>query len=559
MLRRLFIRNYALIDHLDVNFEQGLNIITGETGAGKSILLGALSLILGNRADTGALLDKSKKCIIEGEFEVEKKVVKSFFKEHELDFEKSTIIRREISSEGKSRAFINDTPVNLNQLKELSLLLVDIHSQHETLLLNTTQFQLDVVDAFAQHDDLLASYQQDFTSYQQLKKQLEQLHEDEKRSNADQDYFKFQFTELDEANLISDEQQKMEEELQTLTHAEEIKSDLALVLASVSGKEDNLVNQLSQLSSSLASLAKYNGRLNEAATRIKSLNIELKDITSEIESIEEEIIYDPARIEIINERLNIIYQLEQKHRLKTIDELLALKNDIESKLYNISSLEDQIMKLSKELEELKSKLIKQAKKISAGRNNAIPKIESEIKKLLNEVSLPDAVLKVENPARAGLDESRTYGIHATGIDQVKFLFSANKGVAYQDITKVASGGELSRLMLVIKSSVAKLIALPTIIFDEIDTGVSGEVALNVGKVMKRMSKHHQLIAITHLPQIASRGEAHYFVYKEIQNKRAVTKMRRLEGDDRVIEIAKMLSGEKPSSVAVENAKELLKM
>jgi len=362
MLKRLFIQNYALIDHLDVNFEQGLNIITGETGAGKSILLGALSLILGSRADTGALLDKTKKCIIEGEFEVEKKVVKSFFINHELDFEKSTIIRREISSEGKSRAFINDTPVTLNQLKELGSLLVDIHSQHETLLLNTTQFQLDVVDAFAQHDEAISAYQQDFSSYQLLKKELEQLLEDEKRGKADQDYFQFQFTELDEANLMPGEQQKAEDELQTLTHAEEIKSDLTLILASVSGKEDNLVNQLSQLSGSLASLAKYNVRLEEAAARIKSVNIELKDITSEIEAIEEEIVYDPARIEIINERLNVIYQLQQKHRAKDIDELLVLKNEIEAKLNNISSLQDKINELTQKSEELNRNLLSRRRK-----------------------------------------------------------------------------------------------------------------------------------------------------------------------------------------------------
>ncbi len=552
MLKNILIQNYALIDHLELEFENGLNIVTGETGAGKSILLGALSLIIGNRADTSALLDTSKKCIVEGRFDADKKSLKDFFSEHELDFENPVIIRREISSEGKSRSFINDTPVTLSQLKELGLLLVDIHSQHETLLLNRSVFQLSIVDAFAQHDKLLIEYSKYFHEFQSLNKEFNILEEEEKKSKADLDYFQFLFSELDEVNLISGEQEKLEAELQTLTHAEEIKSGIAFIVNSISQRDDNFLNQLNQFTNSINSISKYSTKLETISARIKSVNIELKDINNEMETIGDEINFDPKRIEIINERLNVIYRLQQKHRVNTIEELLTLKKQFESKLQGISSLEERIEQLNKQIIESKKTTMKTALRISDGRNKAIPVIESEIKKLLGEVSLPNAVLKIENNLLSE-DEFTT-----NGIDQVRFLFSANKGVAYADISKVASGGELSRLMLCIKSSVARLISLPTIIFDEIDTGISGETAVNVGKVLKGMAKRHQLITITHLPQIAGRGEAHYFVYKEVTGKKTFTKVRKLNADERIVEIAKMLSGEKPSAVAIENAKELLK-
>jgi DNA repair protein RecN (Recombination protein N) len=552
MLKNILIQNYALIDHLELEFEKGLNIVTGETGAGKSILLGALSLILGNRADTSALLDATKKCIVEGRFDADEKNLKDFFKTHELDFEKQVLIRREISSEGKSRSFINDTPVTLSQLKELGLLLVDIHSQHETLLLNKSNFQLSVVDAFAQHEKLLTEYKNHFFQFQSLNDELNDLVEEEKKSKADLDYFQFLFNELDEANLTDGEQEKLEEELQTLTHSEEIKSALTAALSTLSSNDNNLLNQLIQLTNSIQSITKYNSKLEEVAGRIKSVNIELKDLSNEIEAIGDEVNFDPQRVEIINERLNVLYKLQQKHRVSTIDGLLKLKNDFENKLQNISSLEEKINQLQKRLTDLKKNLVTLAHRISGNRNKAIPVIEKEIKKLLSEVSLPNAILKIENPVLT--DDHLTQN----GIDQIRFLFSANKGVAYSDISKVASGGELSRLMLCIKSSVAKLIELPTIIFDEIDTGISGETAVNVGRVLKNMATQHQLIAITHLPQIAGRGEAHYFVYKEVTNTKTFSKVRKLNADERIVEIAKMLSGEKPSAVAIENAKELLK-
>jgi DNA repair protein RecN (Recombination protein N) len=552
MLKKLFIQNYVLIDELEIDFGGGMNIITGETGAGKSILLGALSLILGERADKSALLDTSKKCIIEGLFTTERKLVADFFSSNELDFDESVIIRREVSSEGKSRSFINDTPVSLSQIKELGELLVDIHSQHETLLLNQARFQLSIVDAFAQHDTLLNEYKERFKSYQSLLKEITRFKDEEKKSMADRDYYRFLFNELDEANLTQGEQEKLEEELKTLTHAEEIKAVLSNMQDTMSGGENDLFSRVSSLQGSINSITQFSEKVEEVSNRLKSVSIELKDIQSEIEVINDDINYNPERIEEINERLNIIYRLQQKHRVNNIDELLQLKDEIETKLQSISNLKDKIIVLEKQIKTLQDELKKSAQKISSDRNKVIPQISGEIKKLLGEVSMPDAILKIQN------DEKPEDNFTADGIDEIRFLFSANKGVAYQDINKVASGGELSRLMLCIKASVAKFVALPTIIFDEIDTGVSGETAIKVGRVLKNLSKGHQLIAITHLPQIAGRGDAHYFVFKEIVNRKTFTKVRKLSNDERTVEIAKMLSGEKPSAVALENAKELLK-
>ena len=552
MLTNIFIQNYALIDHLEMEFDKGLNIVTGETGAGKSILLGALSLILGNRADTSALLDASKKCIVEGRFDAGEKNFKDFFKAHELDFESPVVIRREISSEGKSRSFINDTPVALNQLKELGLLLVDIHSQHETLLLNRSVFQLSVVDAFARHEKLLLEYQTSFIQYQSLSSELNHLVEEEKKSKADQDYFQFLFQELEEAHLINGEQQKLEDELQSLVHSEEIKSGVSEIQSALSVAEGNLLQQTTFIGNSLHALSKFNFRFGEFGERIRSVNIELNDISGELDLISEKINFDPQHVDVIHERLNVIYRLEHKHRVKNIDELLKLKAEFETKLQGINSLEIRIEQVSKRVTDLKKNLLSIGHRISDNRNQAIPTIETEIKKLLGEVSLPNATLKIDNKV---LNEDE---FNLQGMDRVRFLFSANKGVAYQDISKVASGGELSRLMLCIKASVAKLIKLPTMIYDEIDAGISGETAINVGKVLKNLSTRHQLIAITHLPQIAGRGEAHYFVYKEVTGKKTYTSVRKLNGDERIVEIAKMLSGEKPSAVAIENAKELLK-
>jgi len=552
MLRKLSVQNYVLIEQLAVEFHQGLNIITGETGAGKSILLGALSLILGERADKAALLDASKKCIVEAEFVVERKSIADFFRAHELDIEPTIIIRREITAEGKSRSFINDTPVTLSQLKELSELLVDVHSQHETLFLRQSKFQLSVLDAFAKTEDDLIRYKTAFYDYQKNKKRLTELEEEEKKSKADSDYYLFLFNELDKAGLKEGEQELLEDELNTMTHSEEIKGNLNLITTELNGSEDNFLNRIARIQLLLQQSAKHHSQLNDLSERLKSVSIEMKDIAAEVEVVSDEITFDPARIEEINSRLNDIYRLQQKHRAKTVAELINLKSDFESKLKNIESLDEQLATLRLQVDELKKSLITSAKKLSAKRNKAIPEAEKEIIALLSSVNMPNAVFKIAD------EVSTEDNFNADGIDEVRFLFSANKGVSLREISKAASGGELSRLMLCIKAAVAKLMSLPTIIFDEIDTGISGETAMNVGKVLKQLSLRHQLIAITHLPQIAGRGEAHYYIYKEAGPQKTSAKIKLLNKDERIVEIAKMLSGEKPTAVAMENAKELLK-
>ena len=550
MLKKLTVQNYALIDQLQLQFGQRLNIITGETGAGKSVLMGALGLLLGDRADSSSLLDKTKKCVIEGEFLVSKNV-KTFLEVSELDAEDELIIHREINKDGKSRSFINDTPVNLTQLRELGNILVDIHSQHETLLLNQSDFQLSVVDAFASHSKLLADYSLLFKHYRSLKQELNRLYEEEKKQRTDQDYLQFQFSELEDAKLQTGEQNKLEEDISALSHAEEIKSGIDYFSNEISGSENNILSKLNVITNTVAGLGKYATGLEESVNRLKAVQIELKDIEYEVNQISETINPDPKKLEIINDRLSLIYKLQQKHRLDTIEELVQLRVSINNKLLSFSSLEEQIAKTVKETELLFQNVNIESEKISANRKKSIPSIELKIKKLLAELGMPDAVLKIE------LLILNSDEININGKDKVKFLFSANKGIPFSDISKVASGGELSRLMLCLKASVAKLIELPTIVFDEIDTGVSGETAFKIGKVMQELSTTHQLISITHLPQIASRGEDHFFVYKEVTGKKTFTKVKKLSHDERVVEVARMLSGDKPTAVAMENAKELL--
>ena len=552
MLTSLAVKNYALIDELQLQFGKKLNIITGETGAGKSILLGALGLLLGQRADSNSLLDKTKKCIVEGEFDSKNKFIDEFFSSNELDPESRIIIRREISKEGKSRAFINDTPVSISQLKELGNLLVDIHSQHETLLLNKSGFQLSVVDSFAGIDTELTDYQQKFSDYKKLLVQLNELKADEAKSKSEQDYITFQFNELEEAALETGEtKEKLDEELKTLSHSEEIRVGLSKLDEVISGGETDLLTSISSAVQIVQQLSKYNSKLEVVAERLKSVQIELKDISQESTSISDEVQLDPQRLEIVNDRLNILNRLEQKHRVNSTQELIALKNDFEKKLENINSMDERIEGLEKEKEKLFAMLLMKADKISASRAKVIPGIETKVKKMLSELGMPNAILKIEQES-LGNNE-----LNLTGKDSIRFLFSANKGVAYSEISKVASGGELSRLMLCLKAIVAKLIDLPTVVFDEIDTGVSGETAYKIGNVMNDLSSSLQLLAITHLPQIASRGDVHFFVYKEVIGKRTFTKVSRLSAEERIVEVARMLSGDKPTAIAMQNAKELL--
>ena len=550
MLNHLSVQNYALIDKLEVDFSNGLTIITGETGAGKSILLGALGLIAGNRADALSLQDKTKKCIIEVSFNIKGYSLKDFFKEYELDYEAQTSIRREINPEGKSRAFINDTPVTLGQLKELASHLIDIHSQHETLDLNASEFQLSAVDAFANHPDLLDEYTATFKQFKIIEKHLTELIEKESQAKKDLDYFQFQFNELEDVNLKAGEQSTLEKELETLNNAEEIKLNLSKAAFALNGGEMNLLSSLNEIKIILASFAKYKPEINELSSRINSSFIELKDISNELESIEQDIVYDPKRIEELTNRLNEIYRLEQKHQVTTIEELIFIKDELSNKLLDFSSLEMEIEKVKKELSTLEKTLLTAAKKISGNRKKVIPKIEKEIASLLSSLSMPNAQLKIEH--------SESELITKNGLDKINFLFSANKGSDFKELNKVASGGELSRLMLSIKSLIAQLTALPTIIFDEIDTGVSGDIADKVGSIMQQMAKSMQVITITHLPQIASKGSSHLFVYKEEKNNKTFSNIKKLSAEERVNEIAKMLSTGKPTAAAISNAKELLK-
>jgi DNA repair protein RecN (Recombination protein N) len=550
MLQHLSVQNYALIDQLEIDFSGGLTIITGETGAGKSILLGALGLVAGNRADAQSLQDKTKKCVIEAVFDIKEYALNAFFDAEELDYDVTTTIRREINPEGKSRAFINDTPVTLSQLKELTERLIDIHSQHQTLTLNGTEFQLSVVDAYAGHTDLLKQYSTDFKQFKLVEKKLNELIEREMQAKKDLDYFQFQFNELEEADLQRGKQQEWEQELEALNNAEEIKLNLSKATFGLSGGEQNLLASLNEIKVVLAPFAKFKTELNELSTRVNSAYIELKDISNELENMEQDIVYDPKRIEEITARLDVIYRLQQKHQVKTIEELIVIREETNDKLLDFGSLESEIEKVRKELQQFHDSLSAASKKITANRKKVIPKIEKELASLLASLSMPNAQLKIEH--------TDLQSFTATGTDKVSFLFSANKGSDFKELNKVASGGELSRLMLSIKSSLAQLTALPTIIFDEIDTGVSGDVADKIGIIMNQMAGNMQVITITHLPQIASKGGSHLFVYKEDKNNKTYSSIRRLTKEERIQEVAKMLSTGNPTTAAINNAKELLK-
>ena len=549
MLQHLSIQNYALIDKLEIDFTDGLTIITGETGAGKSILLGALGLIAGSRADIQSLQDKTKKCIVEASFNIKDYALKDFFWSAELDYEITTSIRREISSEGKSRAFINDTPVSLSQLKALAERLIDIHSQHQTLTLNGSEFQLSVVDAYANHPDYLLEYATNFKQFKIFEKSLNEMLAKEAQARKDLDYFQFQFNELEEANLNNMRVDEIENELETLNNAEEIKINLSKAASGLNGGEQNLLLSLNEIKSILSALAKYKPEINELNTRLNSCVIELKDISNDIDGLEEKIVYDPKRIEILNEQLEIVFRLQQKHQVKSVGELISIKDELSNKLLEFSSIESEIEKIKKLLFTMQNSLSILAKKIAANRKKEIPKIEKDIASILFSLSMPNAQLKIEHI------DSNTFGTYGT--DRVNFLFSANKGSDFKELNKVASGGELSRLMLSIKSLIAQLTALPTIIFDEIDTGVSGDVANKVGSIMNLMAKSMQVITITHLPQIASKGNTHLFVYKEDRYNKTYSNIRKLSSEDRISEIAKMLSSGIPTEAAISNAKELL--
>ncbi len=551
MLKRLAIRNYALIEDLDISFSDELNIMTGETGAGKSIILGALSLILGQRAEGKYFFNQQKKCVIEGTFLVSEFHLNDFFTENDLDYYKETVLRREISSDGKSRAFINDTPVNLATLKQLGEKLIDIHSQHATLEINDEDFQLLVIDTVAGNQNLLHTYREAFKAYRQTQSRLKELIALSERSKADLDYFQFQFDELEKANLSKGEQQDLEKELDALTHAEEIKRSLLTSIGLLYENEPSVIVLIKEAAINLASAERYNPEVKSLTERLNSCLIEIKDILSEIEGIEQSSLINEARLEEVNERLDLIYTLQKKHRAGSDTELISIREQISNKLDSILFADEDIEILKLESDQLHHKVVDLAAELDKSRNESIPKMEEQVMNTLAEIGMPNAILQIQHES---LPEGK---FDLNGNNQIRFLFSANKGQSALPMNKVASGGELSRLMLSIKSLIAVHTALPTIIFDEIDTGISGEVALKVGNIMEKLSKNMQVIAITHLPQIASKGNTHYCVYKDEQTDNTHTNIRQLNEEERILELAKMLSGNNPGESAIQNARELL--
>lgn len=551
MLSRLYIRNYALIDTLDISFDKGLNIITGETGAGKSIIMGALSLILGSRIEGKYFFNQDQKCIIEGYFNIGAYHLQSFFDEHDMDYETETIIRREISVDGKSRAFINDSPVNLAILKSLGEQLIDVHSQHATLQINTEAFQLLVIDSIAGNTELKIAFEKTFKEYRATKKKLEELKGAIKNANAELDYHQFLFDELEQANLQDGEQIRLEEEQQQLENAEEIKRGLLSAVNYLTEQEANAVSLIKDALVQLQHIEKYMPASEDLFNRLQSTHIELKDIVNEIEGLEQTVVLDESRLDSVNDRLNIIYTLQKKHRVEQVGELIALRNDLESKIISASSQEELLITLEKQLTSVLQALKDLAGQLSASRKDVLPQIQDHVASVLAEVGMPHARLHIELQS---LDETQ---FKESGQDSVQFLFSANKGQELQPIHKVASGGELSRVMLAIKSLIARSTALPTIIFDEIDTGISGEVALKVGEIMQRLASHMQVLAITHLPQIASKGKSHFKVYKEDSGDKTQSNIVLLNQQERVLEVAQMLSGANPGEAAIKHATELI--
>ena len=549
MLSRLSIQNYAIIDELEISFSVRLNIITGETGAGKSIIMGALGLILGDRADSSSLLNKEKKSIVEGVFAIKnKKEILQFLAENDFDVQDELMVRREISTAGKSRAFINDTPVTLSQLNELSHLLVDLHQQFDTLELGKTDFQRQVLDALAVNAPLLEEYQQIYYHWQQVKKEAAALKEQKSQFDKEADYNRFQFRELEEAAFKENELEEADTELRMLDNAEGIKAVLNKTYYDLKESEMPLVQQLKLLLNQLSVYAGYHHDLPALIERLQSAQIELQDIAGDVDRISSHINYDPQRIEQLNERLSLGYKLQKKHGVNSTAELLVIKNQLEEKLQAVLQIDDAILQREKESALLMEQARVLSGKISEARRKQVKPLEDKVNKLLVQVGMPNAKLKVEI-ANAEMNSN--------GADAIDFLFDANRSGQFMPVGKVASGGELSRLMLCIKSLVARSVDLPTLIFDEIDTGISGEAARQVGIIMKELSEQRQVICITHQPQIAGRADAHYFVYKDIVNDSVKTNIRLLNKEERIITIARMLSGEKPTAAAIENAREMV--
>lgn len=550
MLRTLHIENYAIIDSLQIDLSEKLNVITGETGAGKSIIVGALGLILGERADSAVLVNKERKCIVEGIFDAEnRKVVKEFLKNNDLDPDEELVLRREIGTNGKSRAFINDTPVNLSQLQQLSALLVDLHQQFDTLELGETDFQRQVLDALANQVAVLDKYKNLFRRWQEAKKEWDALKEQKLLFDREADYNQFQYNELEEAGFKENEIEQIDADLKMMSHAEGIKGALTKVFFELEESDNPLVPQLKLLQNQLSAYSDYHSGLPAIIQRLQSAQIELQDIAEEVNRISDHIQYDPEKIAQLNDRLSAGYKLLKKHGVHTTAELLYIQAQLQEKLQAVLNIDAQIDEKEKEMSKLWNEAKELAAKISEGRRKQVKPLEEKVNKLLAQVGMPNARLKVEIKPLPELN--------AFGSDDIEFLFDANKSNQFQPVRKVASGGELSRLMLCIKSLVARSIDLPTMIFDEIDTGISGEAARQVAIIMKDLAAKRQMICITHQPQIAGKADAHFFVYKEIIKDAVKTNIRRLTTEERITAIAKMLSGEKPTAAAIENAREMV--
>lgn len=549
MLLKLYVRNYALIKDLDVELEEGLTIITGETGAGKSILLGALSLILGNRADTSVLLEKNEKCLVEGTFRIDEYDLEEFFSAYDIDYEPVTVLRREINPAGKSRAFINDTPVTINVLKELGDRLIDIHSQHQTLMLNDNSFQLNVIDSFAGTVTQKNEYFKVWRNYRKLLKEFTDIKEVADKNRADYDYYQFQLKQLDDAGLKEGEQETLEKEQELLSHAEEIKLALGSASAIFSGESGSVIPLLRDAKINILKVKDFIPGGPELLARAESSYIELNDLAGEIEKLAASVDADPKQLGAINDRLDSIYSLLKKHRASDISELIERREETRKIIDSIITSDDRLEGMEKKIAEELTKLGEMADEISAKRRKVIPEIEKKITELLKQLGMPNARFKVS------LTTIKEFS--SSGTDHADFLFTANKQVEPENLAKTASGGELSRVMLSLKSFLTKNINLPTIIFDEIDSGVSGEVADKVGQILSGMGKYMQVINITHLPQVAARGTKHYHVYKDDTDNSTITRIRLLSSDERIREVARLLSGSTVTDIAIKNAKELL--
>ena len=549
MLASISIKNYALINELHIDFSSGLSIITGETGAGKSILLGALGLVLGNRADLATLKNTTRKCVVEAVLSIDKYNLHDFFAREDIDYEINTIIRREILPSGKSRAFVNDTPVTLSVLTGLRSKLIDIHSQHQTLQLSDQQFQFQLLDAFANNESKLASYQRGLVQYISEKNRLEEIQHAQREANLQYDYNSHLYNELLEANLVEDEQEALEEKLDKINNVEEIKQNLSEALQVSTDDTIGIQNLLYSLESKLTKIAPYSKEYQELSERISSVKIELDDIVGELESANEQVDFNPSEATQLNDRLQLIYNLQKKHYVNSISELLLIQEELSVKVSTVENAEQYLLDQQTIVKEIANKLDVIALKISEARKRIIPTVSKQLEAILDNLGMSQARFKIQNT----LAES----YYKNGKDVLSFLFSANKGGQFGELKKVASGGELSRIMLAIKKVLSENSHLPTIIFDEIDSGVSGEISNKMAHIMSQMSQQMQVITITHLPQIAAKGNQHYKVYKEEVNNTTTTNLKQLSKDERIVEIAEMLSGKNISDSALTHARELL--